>query len=311
MAPFPVSTPTTTPPYPSTAHTMMRPTNSKHVSERKHQRKFTVPTKHFLTVFFTVLSCAVTPTTAEVMRTTNTMDDASDMLSDFAKYEMQDSTIDLVNAVTGEPLSRKSKAALGDSTPFDEANDFDLGIFVDKKDGNFTAGELVNVTVCDFAAPEFCEKEVPYPGAPEEYHCGVSDEKIPATEFKCVTSVATTDDDGDLSLIEMDLTMDSKEVSDEEEELLLSDSEDDAEKEYSEEEDTSEDPSARKRSLRKLLTSKENSPRRKLTQARQASTRRRVGGSRSVTAGGARGFTGGRRRAGRRGGNRNRRNRGM
>jgi|TARA_B110000902_G_scaffold258037_1_gene327110 hypothetical protein len=61
------------------------------------------------------------------MNTLNTMDDASDMLADFAKYEMEDSTVDLVNAETGAKLSKNSKAAFGDATPFDDADDFDLG----------------------------------------------------------------------------------------------------------------------------------------------------------------------------------------
>ena len=68
----------------------------------------------------------------------------------------------------------------------------------------------MNVTVCEFGDPDACVKTTPYPGAPEEYQCGVSDETVPATAFKCVTKTATTDDDGDLSFIEMDLTMNNE-----------------------------------------------------------------------------------------------------
>ena len=47
------------------------------------------------------------------MPTQNTMDDAADMLSAFARYEMEASTIDLVDAETGAPLSAKSSRARG------------------------------------------------------------------------------------------------------------------------------------------------------------------------------------------------------
>ena len=57
--------------------------------------------------FFFALGCPVSR--AETMPTQNTMDDAADMLSAFARYEMEASTIDLVDAETGAPLSAKSK----------------------------------------------------------------------------------------------------------------------------------------------------------------------------------------------------------
>ena len=98
---------------------------------RTTQKRVTPPFSHLAVVAtLVVLSLMVSfPSlvTAETMNTLNTMDDASDMLADFAKYEMEDSTVDLVNAETGAKLSKNSKAAFGDATPFDDADDFDLG----------------------------------------------------------------------------------------------------------------------------------------------------------------------------------------
>lgn len=268
---------------------------------------------------------------AETMPTRNTMDDASDMLSAFARYEMEDSTIDLVDAETGAPLSAKSKAAVADSSPFDDKGDFDLGVFVAAADGGFDPGQVVNVTVCDFGAPENCVKEEPYKGAPESYACGVSDELVPETDFRCVAVAAAADDDGDLSLVEMDLepargarlpacapressraasSTDSEDEDDEEEDdvdLVVTDADDDDSE--SADPDASEDDSEtrrRRKKSRRLLASDDDDARgfgparRRLAQARQASVRRRAGrSSRSVRAGRARGFTGGRARRGR------------
>ena len=138
---------------------------------------------------------------AETMPTTNTMDDASDMLADFARYEMDASTLTLVNASTGAPLSERSAAALSDADP-ETPDDFDLGLFVHASDMDPTVapGSTVNVTVCDFSRPENCAKAVPYPGAPEEYACGESDETKPDVGFECVALEAIVDEDGDLSL---------------------------------------------------------------------------------------------------------------
>ena len=257
------------------------------------------------------------------MPTRDTMDDGADMLSAFARYEMDDSTIDLFDAETGAPLSAKSVAAVADSSPFDENDDFDLGLFVAASDGKLEPGQTVNVSVCDFGAPDKCKKAEPYKGAPESYECGASDELLPETDFRCVDVAAETDEDGDLSLIEMDLEPvasaacaaieTEEEASEDEENLVVTDAEEDTEDEDTEDEDTtdtdesSEDEENEKRRKRKtsrrLLDADEKhgkSARRKLAQARQASVRRRAGrSSRSVRAGGARGFTGGRARRGR------------
>ena len=130
---------------------------------------------------------------AETMDTTNTMDDASDMLADFARYEMDASTLTLVNASTGAPLSERSAAALSDADP-ETPDDFDLGLFVHASDMDPTVapGSTVNVTVCDFSRPENCAKAVPYPGAPEEYACGESDETKPDVGFECVALERTS-----------------------------------------------------------------------------------------------------------------------
>jgi len=254
-------------------------------------------------------------TTAETMPTQNTMDDAADMLSAFARYEMEASTIDLVDAETGAPLSAKSKAALADSSPFDDRGDFDLGLFVAARDGGFEPGQTVNVTVCDFGAPENCVKAEPYKGAPAEYECGASDERLKETDFRCVAIAAVADDDGDLSLVEMDVEPvdagdvaacpgseeDDDDEDDDESSLVVTDAD---ETSSSSEDDSEEGEGRKKKKSRRLLDSDDArfpaNRRRRLAQARQASVRRRAGrSSRSVRAGGARGFSGGRARRGR------------
>ena len=81
-------------------------------------------------VFLSALA-ALPRALGEVMETTNEMNDASDMLEDFARYEMDAATMDLFNATTGEPLSDRSKAVVADADP-EDPDDFDLGLFVDK-----------------------------------------------------------------------------------------------------------------------------------------------------------------------------------
>ena len=269
------------------------------------------------------LGALVSSARAETMPTRDTMDDGADMLSAFARYEMDDSAIDLFDAETGAPLSAKSVAAVADSSPFDENDDFDLGLFVAAADGKFEPGQSVNVSVCDFGRPDKCVKAEPYKGAPESYECGASDELLPETDFRCVDVAAAADEDGDLSLIEMDMVpvaqasaacaaIETEEEASEDADLVVTDKEDeDTEDEDTEDEDTissdesseDEENSRRKRKTsRRLLDEKHKSARRKLAQARQGSIRRRAGrsrGSRSVRAGGARGFTGGRARRGR------------
>ena len=267
------------------------------------------------------LGALVSSARAETMPTRDTMDSGADMLSAFARYEMDDAVIDLFDAETGVKLSAKSVAAVADSSPFDENDDFDLGLFVAAADGKFEPGQSVNVSVCDFGRPDKCVKAEPYKGAPESYECGASDELLPETDFRCVDVAAAADEDGDLSLIEMDMVpvaqaseacaaIETEEEASEDADLVVTDKEDeDTEDEDTEDEDTTssdessedEENSRRKRKTsRRLLDEKHKSARRKLAQARQASVRRRAGrSSRSVRAGGARGFTGGRARRGR------------
>jgi hypothetical protein len=253
------------------------------------------------------------------------MDSGADMLSAFARYEMDDAVIDLFDAETGVKLSAKSVAAVADSSPFDDQNDFDLGLFVAASDGKFEPGQTVNVSVCDFGNPSKCVKAEPYKGAPESYECGASDELLPETDFRCVEIDAETDDDGDLSLIEMDVepvagafaacaAIETEEEASEDADLIVTDADEDTEDEDTSEDTTSSDESEdedeengkrrKRKTSRRLLDGNDEkhgkSARRKLAQARQASVRRRAGrSSRSVRAGGARGFTGGRARRGR------------
>ena len=50
----------------------------------------------------------------------------------------------------------------------------------------------MNVTVCDFGAPENCVKAEPtYKGAPAEYECGVSDERVKETDAGASPSPAS------------------------------------------------------------------------------------------------------------------------
>jgi hypothetical protein len=268
------------------------------------------------------LGALVSSARAETMPTRDTMDSGADMLSAFARYEMDDSAIDLFDAETGVKLSAKSVAAVADSSPFDDKGDFDLGLFVAASDGKFEPGQTVNVSVCDFGAPEQCVKAEPYKGAPESYECGASDELLPETDFACVDVAAETDEDGDLSLIEMDVlpvapggaacaAIETEEEASEDADLVVTDADEDTEDEDTSEDTTSSDESSedeensrrKRKTSRRLLDGndeKHKSARRKLAQARQASVRRRAGrSSRSVRAGGARGFTGGRARRGR------------
>jgi hypothetical protein len=268
------------------------------------------------------LGALVSSARAETMPTRDTMDSGADMLSAFARYEMDDAVIDLFDAETGVKLSAKSVAAVADSSPFDDQNDFDLGLFVTASDGKFEPGQTVNVSVCDFGAPDKCVKAEPYKGAPESYECGASDELLPETDFRCVDVAAETDEDGDLSLIEMDVVpvasaacaaIETEEEASEDADLIVTDADEDTEDEDTSEDTTSSDESEdedeengkrrKRKTSRRLLDADEKhmkSARRKLAQARQASVRRRAGrSSRSVRAGGARGFTGGRARRGR------------
>lgn len=268
------------------------------------------------------LGALVSSARAETMPTRDTMDSGADMLSAFARYEMDDAVIDLFDAETGVKLSAKSVAAVADSSPFDDQNDFDLGLFVAASDGKFEPGQTVNVSVCDFGNPSKCVKAEPYKGAPESYECGASDELLPETDFRCVDVAAETDEDGDLSLIEMDVVpvasaacaaIETEEEASEDADLIVTDADEDTEDEDTSEDTTSSDESEdedeengkrrKRKTSRRLLDADEKhmkSARRKLAQARQASVRRRAGrSSRSVRAGGARGFTGGRARRGR------------
>jgi hypothetical protein len=269
------------------------------------------------------LGALVSSARAETMPTRDTMDSGADMLSAFARYEMDDAVIDLFDAETGVKLSAKSVAAVADSSPFDDQNDFDLGLFVAASDGKFEPGQTVNVSVCDFGNPSKCVKAEPYKGAPESYECGASDELLPETDFRCVEIDAETDDDGDLSLIEMDVepvagafaacaAIETEEEASEDADLIVTDADEDTEDEDNSEETTSSDENSedeensrrKRKTSRRLLDGNDEkhgkSARRKLAQARQASVRRRAGrSSRSVRAGGARGFTGGRARRGR------------
>jgi hypothetical protein len=269
------------------------------------------------------LGALVSSARAETMPTRDTMDSGADMLSAFARYEMDDAVIDLFDAETGVKLSAKSVAAVADSSPFDDQNDFDLGLFVAAADGKFEPGQTVNVSVCDFGNPSKCVKAEPYKGAPESYECGASDELLPETDFRCVDVAAAADEDGDLSLIEMDMVpvaqasearaaIETEEEASEDADLIVTDADEDTEDEDTSEDTTSSDESEdedeengkrrKRKTSRRLLDAdeKHKSARRKLAQARQASVRRRAGrSSRSVRAGGARGFTGGRARRGR------------
>jgi hypothetical protein len=260
------------------------------------------------------LGALVSSARAETMPTRDTMDSGADMLSAFARYEMDDAVIDLFDAETGVKLSAKSVAAVADSSPFDDQNDFDLGLFVAASDGKFEPGQTVNVSVCDFGNPSKCVKAEPYKGAPESYECGASDELLPETDFACVEIDAETDEDGDLSLIEMDVepvagafaacaAIETEEEASEDADLIVTDADEDTEDEDTEDEDEENGKRRKRKTSRRLLDADEKhmkSARRKLAQARQASVRRRAGrSSRSVRAGGARGFTGGRARRGR------------
>ena len=60
--------------------------------------------------------------------------------------------------------------------------------------------KTVNVTVCEFMYPENCLMETPYPGAPSEYACGLSDEERPETGFECDSRAVEVEPDVDRSV---------------------------------------------------------------------------------------------------------------
>ncbi len=75
-----------------------------------------------------------------------------------------------------------------------------VGVFIPASSGFMNSQKTVNVTVCEFMYPENCLMETPYPGAPSEYACGLSDEERPETGFECDSREVEVEPDGDLSV---------------------------------------------------------------------------------------------------------------
>lgn len=142
-------------------------------------------------------------------------DTKRDMMRDFSKEFMDDFSFDMVNETTGERI----RGGMGIVAPTFDRNSVLVGVFLPSRfvDGEVSAGDdggaspEVEISVCEFSKPENCLKEVPYPGAPDEFACGLSDETLDDTGFDCDTGTANLEPDGDLS-VEMEV---SEEIDDE------------------------------------------------------------------------------------------------
>ena len=136
-------------------------------------------------------------------------DTKRDMMRDFSKELMDDFSFDMVNETTGERI----RGGMGIVAPTFDRDTVLVGVFLPSRfvDGEVSAEDEVEISVCEFSKPENCLKEVPYPGAPDDFACGLSDETLDDTGFDCDTGTANLEPDGDLS-VEMEV---SEEIDDE------------------------------------------------------------------------------------------------
>jgi hypothetical protein len=137
-------------------------------------------------------------------------DTKRDMMRDFSKEFMDDFSFDMVNETTGERI----RGGMGIVAPTFDRDTVLVGVFLPSRfvDGEeVSAEDEVEIFVCEFSKPENCLKEVPYPGAPDDFACGLSDETLDDTGFDCDTGTANLEPDGDLS-VEMEV---SEEIDDE------------------------------------------------------------------------------------------------
>lgn len=136
-------------------------------------------------------------------------DTKRDMMRDFSKEFMDDFSFDMVNETTGERI----RGGMGIVAPTFDRDTVLVGVFLPSRfvDGEVSAEDEVEISVCEFSKPENCLKEVPYPGAPDDFACGLSDETLDDTGFDCDTGTANLEPDGDLS-VEMEV---SEEIDDE------------------------------------------------------------------------------------------------
>lgn len=142
-------------------------------------------------------------------------DTKRDMMRDFSKELMDDFSFDMVDETTGERI----RGGMGIVAPTFDRDTVLVGVFLPSRfvDGEVSADEdgasssQVEISVCEFSKPENCLKEVPYPGAPDDFACGLSDEALDDTGFDCDTGTANLEPDGDLS-VEMEV---SEEIDDE------------------------------------------------------------------------------------------------
>lgn len=137
-------------------------------------------------------------------------DTKRDMMRDFSKEFMDDFSFDMVNETTGERI----RGGMGIVAPTFDRDTVLVGVFLPSRfvDGEeVSAEDEVEISVCEFSKPENCLKEVPYPGAPDDFACGISDETLDDTRFDCDTGTANLEPDGDLS-VEMEV---SEEIDDE------------------------------------------------------------------------------------------------
>ena len=138
-------------------------------------------------------------------------DSAADMVKDFFAEEYARYAFTLVNETTGSPIEG-AEAIVAPTFSRDKTL---VGVFVPASSALAAnaAGGTVNVSVCEFAYPEECLNAEPYPGAPESYACGISDETRVETGFDCDTLEVPLEADGDLS-VEAEIDEDDASLAD-------------------------------------------------------------------------------------------------
>lgn len=136
-------------------------------------------------------------------------DSKMDMLSDFFQTLTGTFEFTMTNASTGEPIEGAGAIVV----PTFSGSTVDVGVFLPESFMGTRNGSLVDVSICDFSNPAACLNAEPYPGAPADYACGLSDERREETGFDCDTISVRVEPDGDLSF-EAEIEEDDVDVDD-------------------------------------------------------------------------------------------------
>ena len=160
-----------------------------------------------------VASCLVVALACAFARGARAMSDdddtVKDMVTDFFEAEYSRYAFTMVNETTGEPIEGAGAIV----APTFSRDKTLVGVFIPATSGLANVGATVNVSVCEFAYPEECLNAEPYPGAPDSYVCGISDETRSETGFDCDTLEVPMEADGDLS-VEVEIDEDDESLAD-------------------------------------------------------------------------------------------------